>query len=148
MNVRTVLSLAGMRRACSQVQPNLVFSARMYSSRGPLDRPSPPSLPREQQREFEELMRAAQAPLAQPSKSDAAIHVEADLSLHPDARRPIQPEFEGTSTQRPANRVGRSRSLYANGRTRETGVSRGASRISSLDPRLLGQDRVTSHTSW
>ncbi|KAH9839519.1 uncharacterized protein C8Q71DRAFT_704541, partial [Rhodofomes roseus] len=64
-------------------------------SRGPLDRPSPPPLPREQQREFEELMRAAQTPLAQPTRGDTAVNVEADLSLHPDARRPIQSDFDG-----------------------------------------------------
>jgi len=55
-----------------------------------LSRPSPPPLPREQQREFEELQRAAQAPLAFP-KADS----EAELALHPDARKPIKPDFEG-----------------------------------------------------
>ncbi|KZT72078.1 hypothetical protein DAEQUDRAFT_686336 [Daedalea quercina L-15889] len=96
-SVRVALSLpvAVMRRACSQVHPNPMLQARMYSSRSPLDRPSPPPLPREQQREFEELMRAAQAPLAQPTRGDAAVNVEVDLSLHPDARRPVQAEFEG-----------------------------------------------------
>ena len=65
------------------------LSRLMSSARGPLNRPSPPSLPREQQREFEELVRKAQAPLAR--KEDA----EAELSLHPDARPPVTPEFEG-----------------------------------------------------
>ncbi|KIJ67827.1 hypothetical protein HYDPIDRAFT_107339 [Hydnomerulius pinastri MD-312] len=58
-----------------------------------LNRPSPPPLPREQQREFEELQRVAQMPLSSPtlSRGDA----EAELAFHPDARRPLKPDFEG-----------------------------------------------------
>jgi len=52
------------------------------------NRPSPPPLPRDLQRQFQELQRAAQAPLSQQQS-------EADLSLHPDARKPLTPEFEG-----------------------------------------------------
>ena len=55
--------------------------------------PAPPSLPREQQREFEELLRAAQAPLSASSSSKA--DAEAELALHPDARKPIKGDFEG-----------------------------------------------------
>ncbi|KAL6302104.1 hypothetical protein BKA93DRAFT_703062, partial [Sparassis latifolia] len=54
--------------------------------------PSPPPLPRAQQQEFEELLRAAQAPLSQPTNAAAA---EGDFTLHPDARPPVTPEFEG-----------------------------------------------------
>ncbi|GLB37479.1 putative protein of unknown function (DUF1674) [Lyophyllum shimeji] len=54
------------------------------------NRPAPPPLPPEQQQEFEELQRAAQAPLAH-SRTDS----EAELALHPDARKPIKPDFEG-----------------------------------------------------
>ncbi|KAG6911120.1 hypothetical protein DXG01_003860 [Tephrocybe rancida] len=50
-----------------------------------LSRPAPPPLPRNQQREFEQLQRA---PLA-------ADRPEADLTLHPDARTPLTPDFEG-----------------------------------------------------
>ncbi|KAL4073874.1 hypothetical protein V8B97DRAFT_2003587 [Scleroderma yunnanense] len=53
-----------------------------------LNRPSPPPLPRDLQRQFQELQRAAQAPLSQHAS-------EAELSLHPDARKPLAPEFEG-----------------------------------------------------
>lgn len=58
-----------------------------------INRPSPPPLSREQQREFEELMRTAQAPLsgAPMSRGEA----EAELALHPDAREPIKAQFEG-----------------------------------------------------
>ncbi|KAF8161143.1 hypothetical protein B0H34DRAFT_653264 [Crassisporium funariophilum] len=52
-----------------------------------MNRPAPHPLPREQQREFEESLRKAQTPLA-PSSSP-------DLALHPDARTPIKPDFEG-----------------------------------------------------
>ncbi len=62
-------------------------------SRNPLNRPSPPPLPREAQREFEDLVRKAQAPLSQASSNRALA--EADLAMHPDARAPVQPEFVG-----------------------------------------------------
>lgn len=65
---------------------SLPSSARwLSSSRDPLNRPSPPPLPREQQREFEELVRRAHTPLSQ----------QAALAMHPDARPPLDPEFEG-----------------------------------------------------
>ncbi|KAG6832602.1 hypothetical protein H0H92_014438 [Tricholoma furcatifolium] len=49
-------------------------------------RPAPPPLPQKQQREFEELQRN---PIASNTQSDA------DLALHPDARTPLRPDFEG-----------------------------------------------------
>jgi len=58
-------------------------------------RPGPPPLPRQQQREFEELQKAAQTPLAGSSSVKASDVVEAELALHPDARRPLPPTFEG-----------------------------------------------------
>ncbi|PIL36106.1 hypothetical protein GSI_01766 [Ganoderma sinense ZZ0214-1] len=64
----------------------------MYSAGGSLVRPAPPPLPREQQREFEELVRAAQAPLSGKAE---ALQAEADMAMHPDARAPLQSEFEG-----------------------------------------------------
>ena len=57
-----------------------------------LSRPSPPPLPREQQREFEELLRNAQTPLAATSSHEGT---EAALALHPDAPRPLEPDFDG-----------------------------------------------------
>lgn len=48
-------------------------------------RPSPPRLPEDQQREFEDLVHRAGQSVSQ----------EADLALHPDARKPVIPEFEG-----------------------------------------------------
>lgn len=48
------------------------------------NRPSPPPLPLEQQREFEKLVRAAQTSPSSPEQA-----------LHPDAREPLKPEFEG-----------------------------------------------------
>lgn len=61
--------------------------ARRMSSSG-LNRPSPPPLPRELQREFEQLQRQAQAPLSSQQSEEG-------LALHPDARTPLTPEFEG-----------------------------------------------------
>lgn len=69
----------------------LPLSGFRWSSSSNLNRPSPPSLPREQQREFEELLRKAQAPLSSSKRGET----DADLTLHPDARKPIAPEFEG-----------------------------------------------------
>lgn len=76
-------------------RPSFVLAKRgMSSSRDPLARPSPPPLPRAQQREFEELIKTAQTPLAHPSGSNRES-AEADLALHPDAPSPVKPEFEG-----------------------------------------------------
>lgn len=52
-----------------------------------INRPGPPPLPKDQQREFEELQRRAQAPLSSP--------VDTLPNTHPDAPTPIKPEFEG-----------------------------------------------------
>lgn len=51
--------------------------------------PSPPSLSREEQREFEELQRVAQMPLS--GSSSGAI----DSERHPDAPKLIKADFEG-----------------------------------------------------
>ncbi|KAG7098622.1 hypothetical protein E1B28_000544 [Marasmius oreades] len=67
----------------------LRYQSRLYAANW--NRPSPPPLPREQQLEFEELQRVAQTPLAF-NKSNVT---EADLSLHPDAREPLKPTFDG-----------------------------------------------------
>ncbi|KAF9529370.1 hypothetical protein CPB83DRAFT_852551 [Crepidotus variabilis] len=56
-----------------------------------INRPAPLPLPQEDQREFEELLRKAQTPLA-PSETHEP---EIDLAVHPDARTPIKPAFEG-----------------------------------------------------
>lgn len=55
-----------------------------------MNRPAPLPLPRKQQREFEELLRKAQTPLA-PS----TLHDSPNLAVHPDARQPVKPEFDG-----------------------------------------------------
>ncbi|CAL1707051.1 unnamed protein product [Somion occarium] len=66
---------------------NAVTRTMSSSPRDPLNRPSPPSLPRAQQQEFEKLFRKAQTPLAHDGSGD--------LAVHPDARPPVVPEFEG-----------------------------------------------------
>ena len=66
--------------------------ARLLSS-NPLNRPGPPPLPRAEQREFEELVRKAQAPLSHTSIG--RDQAEAELAMHPDARKPLPSEFEG-----------------------------------------------------
>lgn len=76
----------------SAPKQSFVIGTRRMSSPN-LNRPSPPPLPRELQREFEELQRAAQMPLSSSSLSQG--EAEAEMSLHPDARKPLIPEFEG-----------------------------------------------------
>ncbi|XP_006461144.1 hypothetical protein AGABI2DRAFT_136191 [Agaricus bisporus var. bisporus H97] len=63
-----------------------------------LNRPSPPSLPREQQREFEELIRKAQA----PSSGETT-------QLHPDAPELLKPEFEGNINPKTGEKGGPKR---------------------------------------
>ncbi|KAH7914148.1 hypothetical protein BJ138DRAFT_480133 [Hygrophoropsis aurantiaca] len=72
-----------------------------------LNRPAPPPLPRELQREFENLQRAAQMPLSSPTQSRG--EAEADLALHPDARKPLVPEFEGDVNPRTGEQGGPKR---------------------------------------
>ncbi|KAH0827907.1 hypothetical protein J3R83DRAFT_3536 [Lanmaoa asiatica] len=75
------------------LRPSKLLLAPSRGLASGLNRPSPPPLPREQQREFEELQRAAQMPLSSPSSSRP--EAEAELALHPDARKPLKPDFEG-----------------------------------------------------
>ncbi|KAG1752984.1 hypothetical protein EDB19DRAFT_1670955 [Suillus lakei] len=85
----------------SAPQQCLVIGTRGMSSSN-LNRPSPPPLPRELQREFEELQRSAQMPLSSPTLSHD--EAEAQMSLHPDARKPLTPEFEGGPKREPVGK--------------------------------------------
>ncbi|KAB5595137.1 hypothetical protein CTheo_1425 [Ceratobasidium theobromae] len=66
--------------------------APQYSSRLPYARPGPPPLPKEEQREFEELVRKAQTPVTSANSTASVIPGD---ELHPDARQPITSEFTG-----------------------------------------------------
>jgi hypothetical protein len=55
-----------------------------------INRPAPPPLAREEQREFETLLRAAQTPLSVPTANSDPV----ELALHPDAPQPLKAEFE------------------------------------------------------
>ncbi|KAG9016601.1 putative mitochondrial protein, conserved [Tulasnella sp. 427] len=83
------------------------FGARTLSSSAPVyrnlpdfNRPGPPPLPAEDQKEFEELVRKAQAPLAGTSAQGAGqvsgqgVSADGDL-VHPDARPKPSPDFVG-----------------------------------------------------
>ena len=80
--------------ACRHRSP---ISFRAMSSGIPLNRPSPPQLPREEQREFERLLQAALTPLSVK---------DGELNIHPDARTPIQPDFQGDVNPRTGERGG------------------------------------------
>ena len=69
----------------------LTTSVSSYYPRTPFgSTPSPPQLPPEEQKEFEELVRKAQMPLVDTGATDEVLS-----NMHPDARKPIEPEFEG-----------------------------------------------------
>ncbi|KIJ42032.1 hypothetical protein M422DRAFT_141043, partial [Sphaerobolus stellatus SS14] len=55
----------------------------------PFAQPGPPPLSPKEQREWEEQIRRRQQPLANITEA------EENLQLHPDARKPVQPDFEG-----------------------------------------------------
>jgi Protein of unknown function (DUF1674) len=67
----------------------LISNARRGISSN-INRPAPPPLDREEQREFETLLQAAQTPLSLPTANSAV-----ELALHPDAPQPLKAEFEG-----------------------------------------------------
>jgi hypothetical protein len=90
------------------------FSHSRFLHAKPFARPSPPPLPAEDQKEFEELVRKAQAPLSTSSLTKEQISqilnegrlgdgkdktvektAEALVERHPDARKPLPVEFEG-----------------------------------------------------
>ena len=79
---------------CKHRSPNL-FRAMSAGIR--VNRPSPPPLPREEQREFERQIQAAQTPLSAK---------DGELNLHPDARTPIKGDFEGDVNPRTGERGG------------------------------------------
>lgn len=87
MRIVTARKLASFRLSA------VPFRTSRFSSS--YNRPGPPPLPRDQQREFEELQKAAQTPLAAGNKPTPADIAEAELALHPDARKPLPPTFDG-----------------------------------------------------
>jgi hypothetical protein len=72
------------------LQPYIRFVSVMH-------RPAPPPLPKEDQRDFENLVRQAQ-------KTDT--EAEAAMTLHPDARKPVSPNFEGGTNPQTGERGG------------------------------------------
>ena len=56
-----------------------------------MERPGPPPLPKDQQKEFEELLKKVNTPLAASSSSK----VDGQQEYHPDIRRGPKPDFEG-----------------------------------------------------
>ena len=62
-------------------------------------RPSPPALPAAQQREFEDLLKKTQTPLASPdavsNNGGSALLNNKVQEFHPDIRRGPPPQFEG-----------------------------------------------------
>ncbi|KAF6761217.1 hypothetical protein DFP72DRAFT_880433 [Ephemerocybe angulata] len=71
--LRTMLS------ASRRTLPTAHLQKRTYAD---LNRPRPPPLPAKEQREFEELQRKA-------------AKGQSDVPTHPDAPKPVKPEFDG-----------------------------------------------------
>lgn len=88
--------------ACSSM---LILNARRRISSN-INRPAPPPLSREEQREFENLRRAAQAPFSVPTANGEA---QVELALHPDAQQPLKAEFEGNVNPRTGEEGGPKR---------------------------------------
>ncbi|GAA6009792.1 hypothetical protein JCM11491_000815 [Sporobolomyces phaffii] len=79
--------------------------SRSFATLGPsrplaaaFNRPAPPALPPQQQREFEELIRRQNAPASAPipGTADLAQPEQGELELHPDYRAKPKPQFEGS----------------------------------------------------
>lgn len=80
--------------------PCTCTSLRSFSSLPPLlgsfNRPAPPALPPQQQREFEELIRRQAAPASKPiDGTNLSQPEEGELELHPDYRARPKAKFEG-----------------------------------------------------
>jgi hypothetical protein len=88
---RSLVTAFGRSSKSLYLPSAFALSARRGTSSN-INRPAPPSLPKEEQREFENLFRAAQTPLSVPTSKGKA---EAELALHPDVRQPLKAEFEG-----------------------------------------------------
>jgi len=71
-----------------------------------MNRPAPPPLPREDQRELEELLQKAHTSLAPSNDQD-------DLTVHPNTRIPIKPEFEGETNPNTGEQGGPKREPVA-----------------------------------
>ncbi|KAG9316661.1 hypothetical protein JVU11DRAFT_2719 [Chiua virens] len=83
-----------------------------------LNRPAPPPLPRDQQREFEELQRAAQTPLHCRGRQN--------LLSTPTQENPLNPILRATPTLSQASKEDRRTNLSTSGFTKTVaiGVSR------------------------
>jgi hypothetical protein len=89
-----------------------VYAPR-FSPKSAFERPGPPPLPAAEQREFEDLVRNAQRPAA---SSNSTLSVKPGEELHPDARRPTQPEFMGDVNPVTGERGGPKREPVPEGR--------------------------------
>lgn len=78
-----------LRAGISVVHSRAILSLSRRCMSTNLNRPSPPPLPREQQREFEELLRKAQ------TWTPLATEAEGAFGIHPDTPQPLKAEFEG-----------------------------------------------------
>ncbi|GJJ09061.1 hypothetical protein Clacol_003283 [Clathrus columnatus] len=76
-----------LRQFIARQHSPLRFYSSSSQSSSPFLTPKPPPLPPKEQKEWEESMRRRQ--LSEASTLDD------DLNSHPDARKPVTPDFEG-----------------------------------------------------
>ena len=78
--------------------PRALSTTSSLASKGDLfNRPSPPTLSRNEQKDFEELLRRVNAPASAPLNSDGEFDLQADREevMHPDFRAKPRQDFEG-----------------------------------------------------
>ncbi|KAF8511486.1 hypothetical protein BU17DRAFT_69634 [Hysterangium stoloniferum] len=91
ISLRLLRTKSSSHRTTSSYRPKQII--RYSSSVPPYTRPSPPPLPAKEQREWEELIRRRELPAAEGVVSQT--EQQAEMQLHPDARQPVRPDFEG-----------------------------------------------------
>jgi hypothetical protein len=87
------LTYKSLRSAATIARPALLHSSAALARSKPttlIDKPGPPPLPAAEQREFEELLRQHNAPLAASEASSDEV-----VAYHPDMRKGARPKFQG-----------------------------------------------------
>ncbi|GAA6030027.1 hypothetical protein JCM8097_009221 [Rhodosporidiobolus ruineniae] len=83
------------RCTCSPSSSRFLATSPISRSDSSFSRPSPPPLPPQQQREFEELLRRVNAPASATEEEQHRFDQPERDEVHPDYRARPKPQFEG-----------------------------------------------------